>query len=172
MKKILSLILAIALVASMGVTAFATTIEAKGDEQTHDVQAKYTGGIETPEVYSVDIAWGAMQFTYNASGTMDWDASKHEYVNNTAASWTASGNTVKVTNHSNASVTAAFAYAPETAYSAVTGSFDVVTETLDAGVVGGYDTADSVTATLTLGGELADTVTDYTKVGTITVTIS
>lgn len=169
MKKILSLILALILVMSVATTALAATITT-GD-QSIDVQAKYQDNTTTATVYSVDVTWGAMQFTYTESGALTWDPATHAYVDSTSGTWTGNGNTVTVTNHSNAAVTASFAFNALDDYSTVTGSFDVASETLDAGVVDGYDTADSVTATLTLAGELAETVTDFTKVGTITVTI-
>lgn len=170
MKKVTALILALVLVMSLGTTALATTITT-GD-QNIDVKGKYLDNTKTPTVYSVDVSWGAMQFTYTESGAMTWDPANHTYTDSTSGSWTANGNTVTVTNHSNAEVTATFAFEALADYSAITGKFDVESEKLDAGVVDGYTTADKVTATLTLEGELAETVTDYTKIGTITVKIA
>lgn len=170
MKKIVSLILALVMVMSLSTTAFATTITT-GDQDI-DVEAKYQDNTTTATVYSVDVSWGAMQFTYTESGAMTWNPADHTYTDSTTAGWTANGNTVTVTNHSNADVTASFAFNALAAYDTVTGSFDIASETLDAGVVGGYDDADKVVATLTLAGALAETVTDFTKVGTITVTIA
>ena len=60
---------------------------------------------------------------------------------------------------------------PQNDYDTVTGSFDIASEILDAGIEGGYDIADKVSAILTLDGTLDETVTDYTKIGTITVKI-
>lgn len=170
MKKFVSLVLALVMVMSLTTTAFAATITT-GD-QNIDVEAKYQDNTTTSTVYSVDVSWGAMQFTYTESGAMTWNPADHTYTDSTTAGWTANGNTVTVTNHSNADVTASFAFNALDAYNTVTGSFDIASETLDAGVVGGYDDADKVVATLTLAGTLAETVTDFTKVGTITVTIA
>lgn len=170
MKKITALILALTLVMSMSITAFATTVDT-GDQDI-DVKGKYLDNSTTPTIYSVDVTWGAMEFTYTESGTMTWNPADHTYTDSTSATWVANGNTVTVTNHSNAEVTASFAFNALTAYNTVTGSFDIASETLDAGVVDGYDAADKVVATLTLAGTLAETVTDFTKVGTITVTIA
>lgn len=170
MKKILSLILAVALVMAVGATAYAATIST--GNQSIDVEAKYQDSITTATVYSVDVTWGAMQFTYSESGAMTWNPADHTYTDNTTAAWTASGNTVTVTNHSNAAVTASFEFAALEDYDTVTGSFDIASETLEAGVVDGYDSADNVTSTLSLAGTLAETVTDYTRVGTITVEIA
>ena len=169
MKKITALILALTLVMSMSITAFATTV-GTGDQDI-DVKGKYLDNSTTPTIYSVDVTWGAMEFTYTESGAMTWNPADHTYTDSTAAAWVANGNTVTVTNHSNAEVTASFAF-NALDYNTVTGSFDIASETLDAGVVDGYDAADKVVATLTLAGSLAETVTNFTKIGTITVTIA
>lgn len=170
MKKIVSLILALTLVMSLNITAFATTV-GTGDQDI-DVKGKYQDNTTAPTIYSVDVTWGAMEFTYTESGAMTWNPADHTYTDSTSAAWVANGNTVTVTNHSNAEVTASFAFKALDAYNTVTGSFDITSEKLDAGVVDGYDAADKVVATLTLAGTLAETVTDFTKVGTITVTIA
>lgn len=169
MKKITALILSLVMVLSLTTTAFAATLGNPGNQDI-DVKAKYQSSATTATVYSVDVAWGAMEFTYTESGTRIWDPADHSYTDTTTA-WTASGNTVTVTNHSNAPVTASFAFAPLTDYE-VTGSFDVATQSLAAGVEGDYAGAAKVVSTLTLASALSDTVTDFTKVGTITVTIA
>lgn len=170
MKKFVSIILALVMVMSLSTTAFAVTITT--GNQSIDVEAKYQDNTSTATVYSVEVTWGAMKFTYGESGSKTWNPDNHTYSGNTSAAWTASGNTVTVTNHSNAAVTASFAFDALAAYSTVTGSFDIVSDTLDAGIVGGYDKADKVVSTLTLAGTLAETVSDFTRIGTITVTIA
>lgn len=170
MKKIVTLVLALSLVMSLNVTAFAATV-GTGD-QNIDVQGRYQDNTTASTVYSVDVTWDAMQFTYTESGSMTWNPADHTYSDSTSAGWTANGNTVTVVNHSNAPVTASFRFDALANYNTVTGSFDIASETLDAGVEGDYDAADKVTAALTLDGTLAEDVTDYTKIGTITVRIA
>lgn len=173
MRKATAIISALVLALACSFSAMAAngsaTVE-KGSANV-DVQAKYESSVTTPEVYSVDIAWGEMEFTYSASGSLQWDASTHQYTENVSATWSGKGNTVTVTNHSNAEVDVALSYASLGEYAAVNGSFDVETDTLNAGVVGDAEGADKVVSTLTLDGELAETVTEFTKIGTITVTI-
>lgn len=181
MKKFFALILTLAMVMAMSTTAFAAegsgTVTTDGGTQNIDVSAKYQTGATTPDVVSVDVAWGAMEFTYSVGGEHKWNPADHTYIDNTSASWSASGNTVTVTNHSNVDVKVGFAFAPVTG-SNVTGSFaynKTATEnvvTLTKGVEGKYAEADSVVATLTLAGEVPAEQTSFTKVGTITVTIN
>lgn len=174
MKKIITLVLAVLMLATMSVTAFAAENTDKlTDEKTSttiDVTAVYAAGASTPDVVSVDLEWGAMEFTYSVGGTHEWNPADHSYTDKTTASWSAEGNTVKATNHSNIKVNVSFAF--ESKVNNVTGNFGELTSPVElaAGVVGGYDTAANVTATLTLEGELPS---DHTgSVGTITVSIS
>lgn len=45
-----------------------------------------------------------MEFTYNMSGTKTWNAKTHEYDIDTKCEWSAKGNDISVTNHSNAAI--------------------------------------------------------------------
>lgn len=171
MKKIVSALLALTLVSAASVTASALTVSPLEDTDI-DVNAKYVDGATTPNVYSVDIEWGAMQFTYTESGTNVWNASTHEYTLDSNTSWSESGNDVKVTNHSNDTVDVEFTYASLNEFADVTGSFDVESDSLDAGEVDGYATADSVTTKLTLSGTIDSSETEFVKVGAITVKLS
>ncbi len=66
-----------------------------------------------PELISVDISWGAMEFTYS-DGT--WDPQLHEYVN---PGWTVDeedGDKVTVTNKSNVSLKAEVSFTPNSNY--------------------------------------------------------
>lgn len=171
MTKFLTLALVLVMMMSLSLTAFAAETNTGGNT-TIDVKAIYSGGVSTPDVVSVDIAWGEMQFTYSVGGTHTWDPVNHEYKDNTSASWTASGNTVTVTNHSNVAIKAELSFAAESAYSGITGSFGEDATLLLATAVGtNKDAAPSDTANLTLSGTLASNVTTSTKVGTITVKI-
>ena len=181
MKKLFATFLTVAMLASMSVTAFAAdkdTVTTDGGSKEISVNAKYVDGATTPEVISADIEWGAMEFTYSVGGVKVWDAQKHQYT--VTNGWSENGNTVKVTNHSNVDVKATFTYTAESG-NTLTGAFTYDnSKTADStgavslakGVEGQVSTADYVTASLKLSGIPGSTMTDFTRVGTITVKIT
>jgi len=174
MKKLITIMLAVALVLSFAVTAYAATatINTADGSASQDVMAQYVSDITTVSLYSVDVEWGALEFTYEESATKTWNPETHQYdVSNEASEWTANGNTVKVTNHSDNKVTATPSFKAETGFN-VTGIFDVASKELASAVGTQVANAPSQTFTLTLAGKLAETVTTLTKVGTVTVTLS
>ncbi|MCC8357441.1 MAG: hypothetical protein LJU34_06320 [Oscillospiraceae bacterium] len=126
MKRAISLILAVVLVFAMSVTAFAAeTVTQAGGTATANVTATYEEASPAATVYSVEISWGSMEFTYTEAADGTWSSDSHEYTDKGEAEWsyTSGANVVTVTNHSNAAVTATLAYAAKTGYEAVTGTF-------------------------------------------------
>ena len=177
MKKKLALVLTLAMVFSLApLSAYADTITGVGGTATHDVTATYVAGSSGGAggtVYSVDIVWGDMAFTYT-EGAGRWDPATHQTTGAGGGVWkatTTDGNKIKVTNHSNAAVTATFSYAAAPGYDSISGSFDKTTLNLATAVDTEVSNAPSDTAALTLTGALASTVTTSTKIGTITVTL-
>ena len=178
MKKKLALVLTLAMVFSLApLSAYANdTITRVGGTATHDVTATYVAGSSGGAggtVYSVDIVWGDMAFTYTEEAGV-WNPATHETTGAGGGVWKATspdGNKIKVTNHSNAAVTATFSYAAATGYESISGSFDKATLNLATAVDTEVSNAPSDTAELTLTGALASTVTTSTKIGTITVTL-
>lgn len=170
MKKTIALVLAILMVATMSMTAFAGTMSDVGSDSA-DVKGTYEEGSSGGTIYSIDITWGAMEFTFTDVSEGTWDPSTHEYVDTADASWSASGNTVKVTNHSNTGVDVTFAYSKATGFESVTGTLDVTSQSLATAVGTAVSAAPSVTSTLTLSGTLASTTAAKTKVGSVVVTI-
>ena len=174
MKQIFTLALTFLLIFSLvTVTAFAAdaTINVAGGTATKDVTASYHSGAGGGTVYSVDITWGSMEFTYSDGSGRTWNPEDHTYSSGGAGVWSHSGNTVTVTNHSNAQVTAKLDYASETGFTGITGNFNKSTMDLATAVNTAVAKAPTDTAELTLSGTLASTVTKPTKIGTITVTI-
>ena len=176
MKQIFTLALTFLLVFSLvTVTAFAAdaTINAAGGTATKPVTASYRSGAGGGTVYSVDITWGSMAFTYSEGSGSTWNPATHTYSSGGEGGWSNSGNTVTVTNHSNTEVTATLAYASTEEFKGISGSFgNKSTMNLATAVNTPFASAPTDTAALTLSGTLASTLTDPTTVGTITVTIN
>lgn len=115
MKKLLSLALALALCLCFSTAAFAaspiTDVDTDGtndvgiggvNTDTHNVTGTATitsAGI----VYSVDVAWTSMAFSF--TGTQTWDPETLEYSYGEAEAWTGENN-VTITNRSNGAILA------------------------------------------------------------------
>ena len=172
MKKLVSMLAAAALVCTMSTTAFAAdqTGVNTGD-YTADVKGTYQASGSGAVVYSVDIAWEDMSFTYTAAGQGTWDPENHSYTGGSEASWSSSKN-ITVTNHSNAAVTATAAFQADPGYTDVTMTFGENNGNTIATAVGTQvGEAPSATITVTPGGTLAESANGG-KIGTITVSIA
>ena len=181
MKKIMSLALALVMLMSLSVTAFAAdtspkTVEAENGTAEIAVSATYKEDVTSAsDTYNVVVTWSGMEFTYTVEGTQTWNAETHKYdvQMDETGTWSESTATVTVTNHSNVAVTATLSFAAVEAYNTVTGKFDNGTIELPSAVDKATNAAELTgTAKLTLEGTLASTVTESTNVGTITVTIA
>lgn len=147
---------------------------------THDVYVTYQKGESSATIYSVDIVWESMEFTYTAASEGTWNPSTHTFIDVEGASWSFANNKITVTNHSNADVNTSFSYTPAANFSAVSGAFvDVhknaihnATLTLNSAVGSTLDEAPSGTAYLSLTGELSSSLATKTVCGTVTVTIN
>lgn len=172
-KKTEAVIMAVAIMAAMPVTAFAgeTVISGVPGQSSIDVKAIYQDSSTSPTVYSVDVSWGAMEFTYVESGTQIWNPQTHEYQPQTYASWTAGGNTVTLTNHSNAQVQADFSYTSVTGMETVTGTFDNPQMILESAEGKKVEEAPAGTVALSLSGTFPKDMTAFKTVGTITVSV-
>ena len=195
-NKLFVVILALILTMSMTATAFAddadprkvtiSSIENGSNQASIPVTGtfNYTGD-SGATVYSVDVAWGAMSFTYTVSSDGVWQPTSHTYTASTSEGgvWAASGNDITVTNHSNASVKAAFAFSSDNIstskdvsgsfYENANGSGNAKTEfTLESAVGKTYAEAYNNTTYLFLSGALDKDHTANTKIGTVTVTLS
>lgn len=173
MKKMISAILVVTALCCMSMTVFAADTATVGQNGSKEIEvtAKYASSSVTPNVYSVDIEWSSMNFTYTEQETATWNANDHSYSVSTDAGWDKTTATVKVTNHSNVDVNVDVTYTA-VGSTGITGTITNGSAALDAGVVGNYAGADSQTATLTISGTPNDAVTaDGVKIGTIKVTI-
>ena len=178
MTKKTALVLTLAMVFSLApLSAYADTIDRVGGTASHDVTATYkadSSGGAGGTVYSVDITWGDMAFTYTAEAGI-WDPTTHKTTGAEGGVWKVDkegGNTITVTNHSNTDVTAAFNYAPAEGFTGISGSFDNALLNLPTAVGTAVEAAPKGTASLSLDGALDSAATTSTKIGTITVTLN
>lgn len=178
MKKKTALVLTLAMVFSLApLSAYADTITTGGGTASHDVKATYRAGSSGGTggtVYSVDITWGDMAFTYTAEAGI-WDPANHTYTGAEGGVWTVDkdgGNTITVTNHSNTDVTAEFRYAAADGFTGINGTFDNASLNLESAVGTTVEAAPKATTSLSLNGALGSTTADNTKIGTITVTLN
>lgn len=122
-----------------------------------EITISYVPGTEEPDVVSVDVTWGAMEFVYT-EGT--WNTKTHSYE---GAGWTDNGTGyVTVSNTGSVDTTAGFKYTTER--TDISGSFDVTDAAeLKAGA--------EITAYLTLSGKPEFSLGEKAVIGTATVTI-
>ena len=153
----------------MSVNVFA----AENTSQT--VTGTYNAEITEKTVYSVDIAWGSMEFTYEVPADV-WDGENHKYVSGGDAKWSyASGaNAVTVTNSSNAAMDVAVTAnvtADNVTATVTNGSFTLGSAAEGATTeVAGEKTKGG--AEIVLSGVLKDTDADKSVIGSVTVTIT
>ena len=82
MRKIISTVLALALMLSLSVTAFASELGG-----SKDVTAKYEKTETEEAIYNVDIAWGDLTFTYSETTEKTWNPDTHTYDTETSGGW-------------------------------------------------------------------------------------
>jgi hypothetical protein len=87
MRKIVSLLLTLLLFISMRTAATAATITAVPGSDSMDVMATYEPGGTSEIIYSVDISWGSMEFTYTSATEGTWDPETHTYGGSSQGTW-------------------------------------------------------------------------------------
>lgn len=107
-KKEAALAVVAAMSLGMVISASAATLDEQGESK--EVTISYSAG-DTETVYSVDITWDSMAFTYYADDKKTWDPETHTWtVDGTGGTWTNENGDktsyITVTNHSNAKIKA------------------------------------------------------------------
>ena len=176
MKKLIATALALTMTLSLSTTDLAAgNVDGAGTgpQEPIDVTAKYNDGATEPTVYSVDLTWDDMTFTYNESGTKIWDPDTHTYTDTTSAGWDKDTAAVTATNHSNTKVTVSFTYTPQ-GDTGVTAYMSKLSFILAAGVENYPDDASTNSSALTIDGNSkpnSSVTAEGVTIGTITVTI-
>ena len=169
MKKFITLAMTFIMIIVMATSSFAATVGAGGNA-TENVDVIINKD-EVQTVYSVDIAWGSLDFTYSL-GEGEWNPADHTVTGGTPG-WNNPEAKITVTNHSNAAVNieAVFADDQTTAsQNGVTATLTDNTFTLAAGKLNDYAGAANAQTTVTVTG--TPSTEDTFTVGTITVTVS
>lgn len=168
MKKIIAATLALTLSMSMGNLVYAV------EDKSAEIKATYQAGKEnTDTVYSVDVKWGSLEYTYSSGVTKNWDPTTLKYKETSGtSSWTCQegADQITVTNNSNADITASLAYAETD--SNITGTFTNSKIGLKSAEGTNVGESPSATTTLSLKGALSDTTAEKKEIGNVTVTIS
>lgn len=176
MKKLIATALALTMTLSLSTTALAAgKVDGAGvgSQVPIDVTAKYNDSATEPTVYSVDLTWEDMTFTYNESGTRIWDPDTHTYTDTTSAGWDKDTAVVTATNHSNANVKVSFTYTPQ-GDTGVDAYMSKLSFILAAGVENYPDDASTNSSALTIDGNStpnSSVTAEGVTIGTITVTI-
>ena len=173
MKKLFATLLAVAMLASLSVTAFAA--ENTGATPTDiTVNGTYAAGQISDEIISVDVAWDAMDFTYTGASQGTWNPVTHTYEGATEGGWSNNTPAITVTNHSNVAVNATLGFTANV--TGVVGTFTEASGTendniLNLATAEGTEVANAPTATANFG--ISGAAIDANKaLGTITVTIA
>ena len=168
MKKMIAATLALTLSMSMGNLVYAV------EDKSADIKATYQAGKEsTDTVYSVDVNWGSLEYTYSSGVTKSWDPTTLKYKETSGtSSWTCQegADQITVTNNSNADITASLAYGKTD--SNITGTFTNPKIGLKSAEGTNVWESPSETTTLSLNGALSDTTAEKKEIGKVTVTIS
>ena len=92
------------------IAVFAADGVGEGGSDSADVTGTYAEGTSSIPVYSVDIAWEGLSFTYNGGNEGTWNPDTHQYDGSTEPGWADDEGVITITNHSNVAVTALSTY--------------------------------------------------------------
>lgn len=181
MKKLTTTILGLALCTAMSTTALvAGPITNNNGTDSAQVKGTYQAAEAPADVFSVNVAWGSMEFTYTDGSKGTWNPEILQYDNSESASWSyADGaNKVTVENRSNVEIKASFTYGAKEGYEGIdvafTGDgqiFDPTNKALVLSSAEGKTVAPKGEVLVVPNGELPSDTTSQTALGTVTVTI-
>jgi hypothetical protein len=164
------LVLALVLVMSLSVPAFAAETGVGVGSYSADVNGTYVPGtVGNETVFCVDITWTDLNFTYHAAKEPVWDPVEHKYSERVNAYWEGEG-TITVTNHSNAIISATPAFVADSGYESVEMVFSESALNISSAEFMPFGENQVGTVTVTPAGKLpADT---DGKIGAITIEIA
>lgn len=119
------------------------------------------------EMVSVDISWGALEYTYNAG---IWNRDTHKYEGAHWAPASEDADHIKVQNNGEGKVTAQFSYQPESAFNSIDGNFWKGAEPGTSWLLLPDTDGEKLDVCLKLDGSLKRS-TEQQKIGNVTVRI-
>lgn len=114
-------------------------------------------------VYDVQISWDDMKFTYNETKDVKWDSKDNEYDIAINKEWINEDNIITVKNFSNETITASFKYEKTNKNLDINGSFDKNKVNI------GKNKVEKVK--FNISGKISSDITEYIKVGRITISM-
>ena len=147
------------------------TIDRDGGSATQSVYGTYNAA-DDATVFSVDVNWGSLNFTYQAEVKGTWNAATHQYDNAIAEGWLDNDEAyVEVVNHSNVAIDVAVTKNAEEIIADVGVTLTNTNYTLASGTTTTFATADSQKTTIEPYGTLTEEHNNE-KIAEITVTIT
>lgn len=189
MKKILSMILALAMVLSLSVTAFAAETITTNGNTSQDVTASYTAGeTKVVHIYKAVIEWKSTEATYKGQSVKyTWNPDNQAYTAETTAAEDKNATvTVTVKNYSDQAIWATAQYADK-ADDNITSNVATTSTEMTAQQISSIvtvedenynnpivsETVPSATANLTIEVTAGkENISTDTVIGTVTVTLS
>lgn len=173
MKKAIAAALTLTLSLSMGTAVYAEGGSMPASSSA-DIKATYqTGKVKNDAVYSVDIEWGDLAYTYNSGKIKTWNPTelKYEIKENTTPTWSCAegADKIKVTNNSNVGVTAKLSYSSE--HTLVEGTFDHAKINLKSAEGTEAGKGPSGVATLALTGGMNESDSPASELGKVEITV-
>jgi len=168
MKKFISLFLTCVLIAGLAIITNAEENVGVGSYD-FDVTGSYVANTaESGTVFSLDITWTDLSFTYYSEKPLEWDTESHTYIDSEPAHWEGQG-TITITNHSNTDIYAVPTYAAKTGYEDAAMAFSTEKLLLASAAYSQKAVSDTITVTPT--GSLP-VMSEPAPIGSITITIS
>lgn len=168
MKKLFAILLSVAFVLSMSVTAFAAESPTTntGGNTTIDVTGTFVASSGVGDKISVEISWDEMKFTYTEGAKGEWLPDQHKYAEDAVGSWSTDTATITVTNHSNTPIKAKFSFDPNV--TGVIGNFSSYALSLPTAENTAVSEAPSASAEFGISGA---SIAESQSLGVITVNI-
>lgn len=124
MKKLLALLLAVTIVMTMSIPAFAEEVDETVDDHSGSatvtdeepsaeigVYGNYLDKLDAKKILSVVVSWTDMHFKYAKSQQGTWNPESHTYEDPVdVGEWLNNSATITIANHSNTAVTASLSY--------------------------------------------------------------